>query len=43
MKWRKKMSILNNWLVYVLLYLALATAFTQFYKIATRTLKKQEL
>lgn len=34
------MNILNNWLLYVLLYLVLATAFTQFYKIATKTLKK---
>lgn len=34
------MSIFNNWLLYVLLYLVLATAFTQFYKIATKTLKK---
>lgn len=34
------MSILNNYLMYVLLYLVLATTFTQFYKIATKTLKK---
>lgn len=34
------MNIFNNWLLYVLLYLVLATAFTQFYKIATKTLKK---
>lgn len=34
------MNILNNWLLYVLLYLVLATAFTQFYKISTKTLKK---
>lgn len=34
------MNILNNWLLYVLLYLVLATTFTQFFKIATRTLKK---
>lgn len=34
------MSILNNWLLYVLLYLVLATTFTQFYKIATKTLKR---
>lgn len=34
------MNVLNNWLLYVLLYLVLATAFTQFYKIATKTLKK---
>lgn len=34
------MNILNNWLLYVLLYLVLATAFTQFYKIATKTLKR---
>lgn len=31
---------MNNWLLYVTLYLVLATAFTQFYKIATKTLKK---
>ena len=35
------MNILNNWLLYVLLYLVLATAFTQFYKIATKTLKRK--
>lgn len=34
------MEILNNWLCYVILYLSLATAFTQFYKITTKTLKK---
>ena len=34
------MEILNNWVPYLLLYLILATAFTQFYKIATKTLKK---
>lgn len=34
------MNIFNNWLLYVLLYLVVATAFTQFYKIATKTLKK---
>ena len=34
------MNILNNWLLYVLLYLVLATAFTQFYKISTKTLKR---
>lgn len=32
--------MLNNWLLYVLLYLVLATVFTQFYKISTKTLKK---
>jgi len=31
---------MNNWLLYVTVYLILATAFTQFYKIATKTLKK---
>lgn len=31
--------ILNNWLLYVLLYLAFATIFTQFFKVATKTLK----
>ena len=34
------MDILNNWLVYVMLYLILATAFTQFFKVTTKTLKK---
>lgn len=31
---------MDNWILYVALYLVLATAFTQFYKIATKTLKK---
>lgn len=34
------MNILNNWLLYVSLYLVLATVFTQFYKITTKTLTK---
>lgn len=34
------MNILNNWLLYVLLYLVFATVFTQFYKITTKTLTK---
>ncbi len=34
------MEILNSWLLYVISYLILATAFTQFYKIATKTLTK---
>lgn len=34
------MNILNSFLLYVLLYLILETSFTQFYKIATKTLKK---
>lgn len=34
------MVILNNWLLYVIMYIVLATIFTQFYKIATKTLKK---
>ncbi|MCI8482489.1 MAG: hypothetical protein HFJ27_05515 [Clostridia bacterium] len=34
------MEILNHWFIYVGLYLILATVFTQFYKIATKTLKK---
>lgn len=34
------MNILNNWLLYVLLYLILATTFTQFFKVTTKTLKK---
>lgn len=33
------MSILNNWLLYVLLYLVFATIFTQFFKVTTKTLK----
>lgn len=32
------MSILNNWVVYVIGYLCAATVFTQFYKITTKTL-----
>lgn len=34
------MIILNNWLLYVGLYLILSTTFTQFYKIATKKLTK---
>lgn len=34
------MNLLNNWLLYVVLYLVLATIFTQSYKIATKTLKR---
>lgn len=34
------MEILNNWLLYVIAYLIFATIFTQFYKVATKTLKK---
>lgn len=34
------MGILSNWLLYVLLYLILATTFTQFFKVTTKTLKK---
>lgn len=34
------MSILNNWLLYVILYIILATVFTQSYKVSTKTLKK---
>lgn len=34
------MEILNNWLLYVILYLVLATIYTQAYKVATKTLKK---
>lgn len=34
------MVIFNNWLLYVIMYIVLATIFTQFYKIATKTLKK---
>lgn len=34
------MNILNNWILYVISYLFMATIFTQFYKITTKTLKK---
>lgn len=34
------MEIINNWLIYVVAYLIFATIFTQFYKVATKTLKK---
>lgn len=34
------MGIFNNWLLYVIMYIVLATIFTQFYKIATKQLKK---
>lgn len=34
------MNILNNWLLYVSLYLILATTFTQFYKVSTKKLTK---
>lgn len=30
---------MNNWLIFVLLYLVLATAYTQFFKVATKDLK----
>lgn len=33
------MNILNNWLLYVLLYLFLEILFTQFYKVSTKTMK----
>jgi len=33
-------TIFGSWLLYVMLYLILATIFTQFYKIATKTLTK---
>lgn len=33
------MSILNNWLLYVVIYLILETLFTQFYKVSTKNLK----
>lgn len=32
--------ILNNWIVQVIMYLLLATVFTQFYKMATKTMQK---
>ncbi len=34
------MEIMNNWLIYVIAYLIFATIFTQFFKVATKTLKK---
>lgn len=34
------MEIMNNWLLYVIAYLIFATIFTQFFKVATKTLKK---
>lgn len=34
------MEILNNWLLYVILFLGLSTAYTQFYKMTTKTLQK---
>lgn len=34
------MEILNNWLLYVALYLVLDTTFTQFYKVATKTMHR---
>ena len=34
------MEILNSWLLYVIGYLVFATVFTQFFKVATKTLKK---
>lgn len=40
-KGEKDMKILNSWLLYVILYLVLATTFTQFFKVATKTLKKE--
>ncbi len=33
------MNLLNNWILYVILYIILSTIFTQFYKIATQNLK----
>lgn len=33
------MNVLNNWILYVVLYIVLATIFTQFYKMSTRTLQ----
>lgn len=34
------MILLDNWVVLVIMYLVLATLFTQFYKIATKTMQK---
>jgi hypothetical protein len=35
------MEILSNGLLYVMLYLVLATIFTQFFKVATKTMQKK--
>lgn len=37
------MNILNNWIIYVISYLFMATIFTQFYKITTKTLKIESI
>lgn len=34
------MSVFNNWVLWIVLYLGFATMFTQFYKISTKNLKK---
>lgn len=34
------MNLLNNWIMYVVLYIIFATIFTQFYKVATKSLTK---
>ena len=34
------MTIFNNWLFYIVLYLIFAVAFNQYYKITTKTMKK---
>lgn len=34
------MNFLNNWIMYVVLYIIFATIFTQFYKVATKSLTK---
>ncbi len=36
------MEIPSNGLLYVMLYLVLATIFTQFFKVATKTMQKKE-
>ncbi len=36
------MELVNNWLLYVILYLIMITLFTQFYKQATKKYKKRE-
>lgn len=33
------MELLNNWILYVIVYIMLSTVFTQFYKILTKSLK----
>lgn len=34
------MSLLNNWVICIILYIVFTTVFTQFYKVSTKTLNK---